>query len=74
VEPPPESEVDATAFEAGVAWGAGTKLPGAGVGDVVGTSRRLAGVVDSVATAMAAGVGGATVVDGVVAALALGVA
>jgi len=44
VEPPPESEVDATAFEAGVAWGAGTKLPGAGVGDVVGTSRRVPGV------------------------------
>jgi hypothetical protein len=74
VEPPPESEVDATAFEAGVAWGAGTKLPGAGVGEVVGTSRRLAGAVDSVATAMAVGVGVATVVDDVVAALALGVA
>jgi hypothetical protein len=44
VEPPPESEVEATAFEAGVAWGAGTKLHGAGVGEVVGTSRRLAGV------------------------------
>ena len=44
MEPPPESEVDATAFEAGVAWGAGTKLPGAGVGDVVGTSRRVPGV------------------------------
>jgi len=44
VEPPPESEVDARAFEAGVAWGAGTKLPGAGVGDVVGTSRRVPGV------------------------------
>ena len=74
MEPPPESEVDATAFEAGVAWGAGTKLPGAGVGEVVGTSRRLAGAVDSVATAMAVGVGVATVVDDVVAALALGVA
>ena len=44
MEPPPESEVEATAFEAGVAWGAGTKLPGAGVGDVVGTSRRVLGV------------------------------
>ena len=74
MEPPPESEVEATAFEAGVAWGAGTKLPGAGVGDVVGTSRRLAGVVEGVATAMAVGVGVATVVDDVVAALALGVA
>jgi hypothetical protein len=74
VEPPPESEVDATAFEAGVAWGAGRKLPGAGVGEVVGTSRRLTGVVDGVATAMAVGVGVATVVDDVVAALALGVA
>ena len=73
MEPPPESEVDATAFEAGVAWGAGTKFPGAGVGDDVGTSRRLAGMVDSVATAMAVGVGVPTVVDDVVAALALGV-
>ena len=44
MEPPPESEVDATAFEAGVAWGAGTKLPGAGVGDIVGTSRSVPGV------------------------------
>jgi hypothetical protein len=43
VEPPPESEVDARAFEAGVAWGAGTKPNGAGVGDVVGTSRRVPG-------------------------------
>jgi hypothetical protein len=74
VEPPPESEVEAKAFEAGVAWGAGTKLPGAGVGEVVGTSRRLAGVVDGVATPMAVEVGVATVVDDVVAALALGVA
>lgn len=74
MEPPPESEVEATAFEAGVAWGAGTKANGAGVGEVIGTSRRLAGVVDGVATAMAVGVGVPTVVDDVVAALALGVA
>ena len=72
--PPPESKVEAAAFEAGVAWGEGTKANGAGVGEVVGTSRRLAGVVDGVATAMAVGVGVATVVDDVVAALALGVA
>jgi len=74
VAPPPESKVEAAAFEAGVAWGEGTKANGAGVGEVVGTSRRLAGVVDGVATAMAVGVGVATVVDDVVAALALGVA
>ena len=52
MEPPPEFAGEATAFEAGVDCGAGTKLPGAGVGDVVGTSRRVPGVVDGIATAM----------------------
>ena len=74
MEPPPQFVGEAAPLEAGVDCGAGTKLHGAGVGDVVGTSRRLAGVVDGVATAMAVGVGVPTVVDDVVAALALGVA
>ena len=58
MEPPPESEVDATAFEAGVAWGAGTKLPGAGVGDVVGTSRRVPGVERTAGAGVGVTVGG----------------
>lgn len=68
MEPPPESEVDTTAFEAGVAWGAGTKLPGAGVGDDVGTSRSVPGV------GRTAGAGiGVTVSDDVGATLTIGV-
>ena len=58
MEPPPESEVDATAFEAGVAWGAGTKLPGAGVGDVVGTSRRVPDVGKTADAVIGVTVGG----------------
>ena len=58
MEPPPESEVDATAFEAGVAWGAGTKLHGAGVGEVVGTSRRLAGAGSTAGAGVGVTVGG----------------
>jgi len=58
VEPPPESEVDATASEAGVAWGAGTKLHGAGVGDVVGTSRRVPGVGRTAGAGVGVTVGG----------------
>ena len=68
MELPPESEVDATAFEAGVAWGAGTKLPGAGVGDDVGTSRR----VPAVGRTAGAGIG-VTVSDDVGATLKIGV-
>ena len=58
MKPPTESEVDATAFEAGVAWGAGTKLHGAGVGDVVGTSRRVPGVGRTAGAGVGVTVGG----------------
>ena len=68
MEPTPGSEVEATAFEAGVAWGAGTKVHDAGVGDVVGTSRRLLGVE------ITAGAGvGETVADEVGATFMVGV-
>jgi len=70
VEPPPESEVEATALEAGVDWGAGTKLNGPGVGVVVGISRSVPDVVDSVAAAIGVGVG---IADDVEAVLTVGV-
>ena len=66
MEPPPEFVGEATALEAGVDCGAGTKLHGAGVGDVVGISRRVPGVVDGMATVIGAGVE-ITVVDDVAA-------
>jgi len=72
VEPPPEFVGEATAFEAGVDCGAGTKLHGAGVGDVVGISRRVPGVVDGMATVIGAGVE-VTVVDDIAAVLTVGV-
>ena len=59
--PPPESKVEAAAFEAGVAWGEGTKANGAGVGEVVGTSRRVPGVVAGAAMFIGAGVEGVAV-------------
>jgi len=61
VAPPPESKVEAAAFEAGVAWGEGTKANGAGVGEVVGTSRRVPGVVAGAAMFIGAGVEGVAV-------------